>query len=48
MELDVGITLFVVLNDCASCFRLYISGKINQSGLQKLISGNFLMKKAEF
>ena len=40
LEMKVELILFVVYKDCAICFLGCTSGKFNQSGLKKLISGN--------
>ena len=44
MEVEAGLAPFVVYKDCLSCFWMRTLGIFNQSGLKKLISGNFYEK----
>ena len=41
IEVEVGLSPFVVQGDWVCCFWLLTSGKINQSGLGNFISDNF-------
>ena len=41
MEVEAEIAPFLVHKDFVRCFEVCSSGKFNQSGLKKLILGNF-------